>query len=362
MVSWPMPGFGFARAVTGLKQDTASSARERLTSTVSAAPQKPRSRLIYWLIALVLAAVLLYFSLRGIEWDAVWHTLAGADLRLVTLAAALVTSGLFLRAVRWRVLLQAQGPVDVSTAFWATAAGYFGNNFLPARAGELVRTVMVSSRCGLGKMFVLTTALSERLCDAITLVVISSVVLLTLPVRPGWFDHAARPFAILGLGGVLAIAVLPKLEGLLRYLLGLLPFPQTFRDKLRHAMEQILIGIRSFHDPGRLLRFLSLTMVIWFGDGLGAIFGMKALGMSVSFPLALLLITGLGLGSALPSTPGYVGIYQFVAVSVLTPFGFTRTHAIAYILLAQALQYVVITIWGLIGFSRSRKIAQTAAA
>ncbi len=63
-------------------------------------------------------------------------------------------------------------------------------------------------------MFVLTTALSERLCDAITLVVISSVVLLTLPVRPGWFDHAARPFAVLGLGGALAIAVLPKLEGL----------------------------------------------------------------------------------------------------------------------------------------------------
>ena len=39
----------------------------------------------------------------------------------------------------------------------------------------------------------------------------------------------------------------------------------------------------------------------------------------------------MGLASALPSTPGYVGIYQFVAVSVLTPFGFSRTDAIAYI-------------------------------
>ncbi len=346
-----------------MKQDTtSSSARERLNTAVSAAPQRPRSRLIYWLIALVLAGVLLYFSLRGIEWGGVWRTLSRADLRLVALAAALVTVGLFLRAVRWRVLLQAQGHVDIPTAFWATAAGYFGNNFLPARAGELVRTMMISSRCGLGKMFVLTTALSERLCDAITLVVISSVVLLTLRVRPGWFDHAARPFAIIGLAGAVGIAVLPKLEGFWRYLLGLLPIPQTLRDKLRHAMEQILIGIRSFHDPGRLFRFLSLTMVIWFSDAIGVILGMKALGMSVSLPLALLLITGLGLGSALPSTPGYVGIYQFVAVSVLTPFGYSRTDAIAYILLVQALQYVVITFWGLIGFTRSRRIAQTTAA
>ena len=344
-----------------IKENSESTARERLTEAVSGAPQRPRSRMIYWVIALVLAGVLLYYSLRGIEWGGVWTTLRRADAKLVALWLVFTTLGLFLRAVRWRVLLQGQGPVDVATAFWATAAGYFGNNFLPARAGELVRTMMVSSRCGLGKMFVLTTALSERLCDAIALVVISSVVLLTLPVRPGWFDRAARPFAIVGLAGALAIAVLPKLEGFWRYLLGLLPVPPPLRDKLRHAMEQILIGIRSFHDAGRLFRFLSLTMVIWFSDATGVIFGMKALEMSVSLGLALLLIAGLGLASALPSTPGYVGIYQFVAVSVLTPFGFTKTNAIAFILLAQAAQYVVITFWGLIGFIRSRRLAPVVA-
>jgi len=54
-------------------------------------------------------------------------------------------------------------------------------------------------------------------------------------------------------------------------------------------------------------------------------------------PVAFLLIAALGLGSALPSTPGYIGIYQFVAVTVLVPFGFSRSDAIAYILVAQAL-------------------------
>ena len=66
-------------------------------------------------------------------------------------------------------------------------------------------------------------------------------------------------------------------------------------------------------------------------------------------------MTGMGLGSALPSTPGYVGIYQFVAVTVLTPFGFSRTDAIAYILVAQALGYVVIGIWGSIGLLKYRR-------
>ena len=73
------------------------------------------------------------------------------------------------------------------------------------------------------------------------------------------------------------------------------------------------------------------------------------------FSVAFLLLAGLGLGSALPSTPGYIGIYQFVAVRVLTPFGFSRTDAIAYILVAQALMYIVIGVWGALGLWRYRR-------
>lgn len=314
-----------------------------------------RSRLVYWAIALALAGVLLFYSLRGIEWVQVWKILTGANPRFLGLAIVVVAGALLLRALRWRILLQSRTRVDVATAFWATAAGYFGNNFLPARAGELVRSLMVSARTGLPKAFVLTTALSERLSDAIVLVFISSVVLLSLPVRPGWFAHAARPFAIVGLSGAAAIAVLPKLERFWRYLLLRMPIPHGFRDKLLDALEHVLTGIRAFHDAGRLFRFISTTILIWFLDAVTTVILMQSLHMSVSLPVAFLLITGLALGSALPSTPGYVGIYQFVAVSVLTPFGFSRTDAIAYILLFQALQYVVITVLGLVGFVQFRR-------
>lgn len=314
------------------------------------------SRQIYWFIAILLAAVLLYFSLRGIQWRQVWSILARARVDFVALWLVLVTVALGLRALRWRVLLRSRAPVSFGTAFWATAACYLGNNFLPARAGELVRTVMVSGRSGLSTAFVLTTALSERLCDAIALVIISSVVLLTLPVQPGWFSHAAKPFAIIGLCGVTAIVVLPKLERLWRKLLGYVPVPVSLKDKLSHILEHILTGIRALHDPGRLLRFVGLTGLIWLTDAVSTQIGMHSLGMHISLPVAFLLIAGLGLGSALPSTPGYVGIYQFVAVTVLVPFGFSQTDAIAYILLAQAVQYVDVTFWGLFALAGSRNL------
>jgi uncharacterized membrane protein YbhN (UPF0104 family) len=63
--------------------------------------------------------------------------------------------------------------------------------------------------------------------------------------------------------------------------------------------------------------------------------------------VALLLLAGMGLGSALPSTPGYVGIYQFVTVSILTPFGVSHDDALAYSFVSQALGYVVVLALGL---------------
>jgi glycosyltransferase 2 family protein len=315
---------------------------------------RPSRRLWYTMAALLFAAVLLYTSLRGIRWGDVWHSLSHTSPGLVAASGLCVTLSLFLRAVRWRVLLRAAAPVRVADAFWATAAGYFGNNFLPARAGELVRSLMISSAYGLSRTFVLTTALSERLCDAISLVLISSIVLLTLPVKPGWFAHAAAPFTVLGLCGAAGIALLPRLERLCHRGTASLPLPAGLRDKLADATGQVMAGMRSFHDSGRLAVFSCFTGVIWFSDAVGSLLGMHALGLHGTLAIALLLTTGLALGSALPSTPGYVGIYQFVAVSILTPFGFSKTEAIAYILLFQALQYAIITFWGAWGLIRSR--------
>ncbi|MGH9409774.1 MAG: lysylphosphatidylglycerol synthase transmembrane domain-containing protein [Vicinamibacterales bacterium] len=305
-------------------------------------------------IAGVLAAVLLYYSLRGIDWTLVGHTVAHAAPAPLAFAALLSTVTLFLRAVRWRVLLNAEGSVTVPTAFWATAAGYFGNNFLPARGGELVRTLMISSRHTLQSAYVLATALAERVADAIALVVISAAILLTLPSPPGWLSAAARPFGILGLVGAGIIGVLPLFGPALMKLIERLPMPHAWRPRALDAVEHGLRGLRAFHAGPRLGAFLAFTILIWCIDAFGARITAAALGYTMSLPAAFLLMAGLGLGSALPSTPGYIGVYQFAAVTVLTPFGFSRTSAITYILVAQVMMYLVIGFWGALGLARYR--------
>jgi uncharacterized protein (TIRG00374 family) len=327
---------------------------ERGERVATEAPRRPRA--LYWVVASGIAAVLLYLSLRGIDWKRVWQLIRGASPSVLGIVLTLMSVAMFLRAMRWRVLLSAGGKVRVPLAFRATAAGYLGNNLLPARAGELVRTLMVSRQAGLSTAFVLTTALSERVADAIALIAIGATVLLAYPAPPEWFGGAVKVVAGAALCGAAAIALVPVFEKFYLAVLARVPLPHRLQARLRQVLVQVIAGMRSFHERRRFFRFLGLTAVIWCMDALGAVLCAASVGLPLSFPVAFLLLAGMGLGSALPATPGYVGIYQFVAATVLIPFGTARSDAIAFSLVLQASGVLVILFWGLTALSRRPRI------
>jgi uncharacterized protein (TIRG00374 family) len=309
----------------------------------------------YWILAGGLAAVLLYYSLRGVEWGRVWRIMLGARWQYLAAGTSITVINFFVRSIRWRVLLNARGHFRVGTVFWATMVGYMGNSFLPARAGEVVRSFIISDQSALSRTYVLTTALTERLMDAIALVLCGSVVLLQVSPKPAWMDQVGRTTAVIAALGALAVAVLPHAEGLIQKLLQRMPLPGAIRDRLLGFAGQILLGLRAFHHAGRLLSFTLLTALIWAGDAVANIVASRAFDIHMTFPVALLLLAGMGLGSALPATPGYVGIYQFAAVTILPPFGIDRNAALAFIIVAQAVGYAVVLVLGLLGLYRIRR-------
>jgi uncharacterized membrane protein YbhN (UPF0104 family) len=312
-------------------------------------PLTPRRTFASWVLSALLAGVFLYLSLKGVDWRTVWRIIADARWGFIGINLAISTCSFFLRSQRWRILLNAEGRLGVMPVFWGNMAGYLGNNFLPARAGELVRSVLMSRHGALSKTYVLTTALAERLADVIALVLWSSLILLTgVNPKPEWITGVSRTMAVVAGAGAVAIAILPHTGRLLEAVLLRLPLGR-FRKPLLVLAQQVLLGLRAFHEWSRFLGFAVLTVAIWSLDAFScAVLGL-GLGLHIPFGVAMLLLTGLGLSSALPSTPGYVGIYQFVAVSVLAPFGIGKDRAVAFILLFQAIGYAMVVLYGLPG-------------
>ncbi len=304
------------------------------------------------LVALALAALLLYLAVRGLNWRELWHTIRAARFGYLIPAVLIGQMSLVLRALRWRVLLKAEKDVSPVTVFWAMMAGYLGNNFLPARAGEVIRSVALGRKAGMSKSWVFATALTERLLDAVALVLFSLAAVFSLGRSSQWLVKAWKVMGVAGVAGIITLFAVPRFEGSLRRLLEHLPGPARLRERLLGILAQFLSGMRAFASPSRGLAFAGLTVLVWLADSIGTMIGAHAFGLSLNLPTAIMLLAGLGLSSAVPSTPGYVGVYQFVAVTVLVPLGFSRSGALAYITVSQGIGYVAFTVWGLLGLWR----------
>ena len=121
-------------------------------------------------------------------------------------------------------------------------------------------------------------------------------------------------------------------------------------------MEKFLLGLKALLHPQRAAAFGLYTALIWLMDGLNVVLMGFLLHIQITLAQAFVLLAGLGLSSAIPSTPGYVGVYQFVAVMILVPFGHSREKAIAFILVSQIMGLFTVLLWGGISLWRINKL------
>jgi len=312
--------------------------------------QKGRlKKVIAAIITLVIAAGSLYLALRRVDWHEMLVTLSSANLAL--LAAGVLTLGIscFIRGIRWHVLLSAEKSLPVLTVFWTNMVGYLGNSYLPARAGEVMRSVFIGQKAGISKSFSLATALVERIVDAILLVFIGAAALAIFSNLPPQLLAGLRVMAGVGAVGVVGIIIAPRLSGPAQRVINVLPVSEKLRGIISGITEKFLVGAGALQRWSRLWQFLLYSAVIWSLDTVTGLIVSRAFGLSLNPIQVFILLAALGLFSAIPSTPGYVGVYQAVAVLIMVPFGFSEAQSVAYIIGYQGVQYATITILGLIG-------------
>ncbi len=306
--------------------------------------------------SILLAILLLYFTLRDLDWPNFFTTLQNADYLYLPLVLLWNSAGFFVRGLRLRALLSSGNELPVSNVFFANMAGYLGNNILPARAGELIRAAYLARQNKISASYALTVGLVERLMDLIALIVLGSFALSATGIASFVSQNVLRGIAILGLIGLAGVFITPYFESFLRNMIQHLPFiKETFKLKLDQFLQQFITGLKSIHGVARISQFTGLTGLIWFMDAVGAVLLAFILKIPLKLQHAFILLFALGLSSAIPSTPGYVGVYQFAAVVALTPFGISKADALAFILMSQFLGYIVIGFWGLLSLWQFNK-------
>ena len=293
-----------------------------------------RFALIQALISLVALAAVVWWALGQDPPELPNSAEAGAWLAAAAGLYVLVT---LLRAERWHRVLHATG-IDArrSDSYGLTTVGYMGNNVLPARAGEMLRVVLLSRRTNGGKRELLGTVVAERALDALALGSIFVVVVYgilretTLP--------SDRPLLVAGIGlGLLAAALIALL--ILRR---------------RGALERLREFLRPLAGAPRALLsrqgvvLLAGSFLIWGVEASVYLAVAHSVDLGISGMGALYLVALTNLFAMLPAAPGYVGTFDAAVVFGVKAIGGTSSAAFSYLILLRFMLFVPITLVGLI--------------
>jgi uncharacterized membrane protein YbhN (UPF0104 family) len=128
----------------------------------------------------------------------------------------------------------------------------------------------------------------------------------------------------------------------------LLPLGLGARLRLAQAARQFAEGTDSLRVPRLWVPLLGWTAITWASSLLTSWAGCMALGAQPGLPAVLFLIVLTSSGQAVPSSPGYVGVYHYLASVALTTFGVDNATALGIALITHAFSYGPLVIVGLI--------------
>jgi glycosyltransferase 2 family protein len=315
-------------------------------------------------IGLVISLLALGLAFWGADLAQVVQALREANYFYVLPAVALAWLGLYARALSWRVILG--GRVPYRRVFDALVQGYLLNNVLPFRLGEFARAYIVSrsrgpaggpqrSASSLSATQALSSVIVERLIDLLMLIVLLAVFLPLVAGLP-----LARNFAIGST--IVGLAALATLVLMARYRQRVQALARTVLDRLRFSwlpsrwlherLANFLDGLGVLQNPRRALLAAFWSSTAWLAAGLGAWLMLRAFVPDASWVMGFFVLTLLGLGVAVPSAPGSIGVFQAVAVLALSVFNVDHSRALSFGLVFHASQLGLTSVLGSLALAR----------
>jgi len=312
-------------------------------------------------IGIALSAVLLWWTLRDVSLSTVWNELSKASIPLF-LASALCATLIFpLRAFRWRTILEPVAPNQPLGALWrATAIGMMTNNLVPARAGEIARAYALTRQTSVPFATSIASLAVDRLFDMLVLLLLAVAAFLD-PAFPRTARIAGQSLGDLAQGSiVLVVILLAALYALAFFPAQIVRVFEIFARRISPALEargksvltRFSEGLSVLRHPGRFVAVLAWTVAHWLLNALGFWLGFKAVGVSLPFSAALFLQTLIAIGVALPSAPGFFGVFEKFATVGLGIYGVPATQATSWAIGFHILSFIPITLIGMWYFAR----------
>lgn len=313
-------------------------------------------------IGIAISVAFLYWTLRDVDVGELWEVLRHSHAGWWALAVITATSVFPLRAIRWRLILDPVAPgIPLAKLWQAIAIGMMVNNVYPARAGEPARAYALTRytpKVGFAAAF--ASLAVDRVFDSVILLSLLFIGMLDLPAALST-PVGGQPISNwVGLGTVAMAGMIAVLYLIVVFPARLIGLFEAFSRRVapryeargRDALLAFAAGLGVLRQPRRFAAVLFWTALHWVVNAGAIWFGFRAVGIETSLWSAFVVQGLLAIAVAVPSSPGFFGVFEYVAKISLVLYGVPENDAVAWGFGYHILTFIPITVIGLFYFGR----------
>ncbi len=297
----------------------------------------------------IVSALFLYFSLSGVDFLDIKKSFADVNYFFLLQALFFFTAILFLKSIRWGIILSSIKQVSQANLFPITCVGNMAVILFPFRLGEFVKPYLISNSNSIPLSASLSTVFVERVLDSLCILAIVVYTFITLDI-PEWFIKAGYSFAV--------TSFIISLTGFFFYLNTRLrfkilnPLVKIISEKLYKKVEVFFYdfsqGFLIISNLRKTVLTIFLSVLIWLFATL-AIYSLYYFqGLHLSFGSAFVVLAIIAIGVSVPTAPGFLGNFQFACILALSLFNISKADAIAFSIIYYILGFGINILLGLV--------------
>jgi len=308
----------------------------------------PGTRPPHWLVqtlkylaGVAVTALFAVLLVRHVDFDAVWRTMRGADLRWLPAVAATFLLSYWLQAWRWHHLVRHLKSVSTAAAFPRVLLAHSAGMLLPFQLGQVLMVQVSAEKFGLDREQLFGAEFVSRLMDGLVFALFLLVGLVRLPIGSAF--TALTVFMLVGTSLGFGLALWGSYEHPHVLERSHLPFKPAIVKLHEQVLHPLLQGLGSVRNPAQMRDVFLLSLAIW---GVEAVFyGVTAgmLHLHARPETYLFLVAAANIGGGIPFAQSGAG-FVYVAREAFVAVGQRVETATAYALVLQALLILPIVV------------------
>jgi glycosyltransferase 2 family protein len=313
---------------------------------------------IKFILLFLFAIFIFWFIGRNLEWDKVGDKIKQANRYYLILATLIICLGYFLRALRWKVLLEPITKSSLKELFATTTVG-FTAVFFVGRAGEIVRPMWLPMRDKrVRPSSALVTLAVERIFDLAAIICFFAINLIWFNAPVGHeneFNYVKFIGNLLLVGTALGFLSLfiyqkysPQFIAWAEKITDKKFVPRRLRRIFISLLKQLAASLQILKNWREIFSVVFWTIMLWLSIAVPTWLVILAFNLPVTITLggAMFIMGFAAIGSLVPTPGGGAGGFHYATMQGLIFLNVLPTDALAVSIVMHLIYFAPALIFG----------------